>query len=59
MKKYLFIALAVLMVACEKPILDEDVVSMKEANVILHMTQYEWTEQRGPYELAQIRSSRD
>ena len=41
MKKYLFIALAVLMVACEKPILDEDVVSMKEANVILHMTQYE------------------
>ena len=41
MKKYLFIALAVLMVACEKPILDEDVVSMKEANVILHMTQYD------------------
>ena len=41
MKKYLFIALAVLMAACEKPILDEDVVSMKEANVILHMTQYE------------------
>ena len=41
MKKYFFIALAVLMAACEKPILDEDVVSMKEANVILHMTQYE------------------
>ena len=41
MKKYLFIALAVLMAACEKPILDEDVVTMKEANVILHMTQYE------------------
>ena len=41
MKKYLFIALAVLMAACEKPILDEDVVSMKEANVILHMTQFE------------------
>ena len=41
MKKYLFIALAVLMAACEKPILDEDVVSMKEPNVILHMTQYE------------------
>ena len=41
MKKYLFIALAVLVAACEKPILDEDVVSMKEANVILHMTQYE------------------
>ena len=42
MKKYLFIALAVLMVACEKPILDEeDAVTRKEANVILHMTQYE------------------
>ena len=41
MKKFLFIALAVLVAACEKPILDEDVVSMKEANVILHMTQYE------------------
>ncbi|MBQ3698864.1 MAG: FimB/Mfa2 family fimbrial subunit [Prevotella sp.] len=41
MKKYLFIVLAVLVAACEKPILDEDVVSMKEANVILHMKQYE------------------
>ena len=59
MKKYLIFALALLVAACEKPILDEDVVSMTEANVILHMTQYEWTEQRGPYELAQIRSSRD
>ena len=44
MKKYLFIAFAMLVTACEKPILDsEDVVSMKEANVILHMTQYEQT----------------
>ena len=41
MKKYLFIALALLVVACEKPVLDEDIVSMKEANVILHMTQFE------------------
>ena len=41
MKKYLFFALALLVAACEKPILDEDVVSMKEANVILHMTQYD------------------
>ena len=41
MKKYLFIALTLLVAACEKPILDEDVVSMNEANVILHMTQYE------------------
>ena len=42
MKKYLFIALAMLLAACEKPVLDsEDVVSLKEANVILHMTQFE------------------
>ena len=41
MKKYMFIAFTLLVAACEKPILDEDVVSMKEANVILHMTQYE------------------
>ena len=44
MKKYLFIALALLVAACEKPVLDsEDDVSMKEANVILHMTQLEQT----------------
>ena len=42
MKKYLFIALALLVAACEKPILgEEDAVTRKEANVILHMTQYE------------------
>lgn len=41
MKKYLLIALALLVAACEKPVLDEDIVSMKEANVILHMTQFE------------------
>ena len=41
MKKYLFIALALLMAACEKPVLDEDVPNEKEANVILHFTQYE------------------
>ena len=36
MKKYLFIALALLTAACEKPILDEeDAVTKKEANVIL------------------------
>ena len=43
MKKYLFIAFAMLVAACEKPVLDEDIVSMKEANVILHMTQFEQT----------------
>ena len=42
MKKYLFIALALLVAACEKPILDEEnAVTKNEANVILHMTQYE------------------
>ena len=41
MKKYLLIALALLVAACEKPVFDEDIVSIKEANVILHMTQYE------------------
>ena len=41
MKKYLFFALALLVAACEKPILDEDIASIKEANVILHMTQYD------------------
>ena len=43
MKKYLFIALALLVAACEKPILDEDIVTKNEANVILHMTQFEQT----------------
>ena len=41
MKKIMFIALALLAAACEKPVLDEDAVSTKEANVILHFTQYE------------------
>ena len=43
LKKYLFIALALLVAACEKPILDEDISNEKEANVILHMTQFEQT----------------
>ena len=41
MKKVMFIALALLVAACEKPILDEETVTKKEANVILHMTMYE------------------
>ena len=40
MKKYLFFTLALLVVACEKAILDEDIASTRGANVILHMTQY-------------------
>ena len=39
--KYLFIALALLVAACETPILDEEEVVQKEANVILHMVQFE------------------
>ncbi len=42
MKKCLLFALALLMVACEKPFIDSDeAASTKEANVILHFTQYE------------------
>ena len=49
MKKYLFIALALLVASCEKPILDSEdsVVNGSavdtRANVILHMTQFEQT----------------
>jgi len=42
MKQLMFIALALLMTACEKPILsEEDIVSTQDANVILHFKQYE------------------
>lgn len=43
MKKYLFIVLALLIASCEKPILDEEMVMKKDANVILHITQFEQT----------------
>ena len=42
MKQLLFVALALLMTACEKPILDsEDISVIKDANVILRMAQFE------------------
>ena len=42
MKKIIFIALALLIVACEKPVIDdEDFVATKDTNVILHFTQYQ------------------
>ena len=42
MRKFMFVALALLAVAYEKPILDrEDITNVKESNVILHMTQFE------------------
>ena len=42
MKQLMFIALALLLAACEKPVLDnEDAVTKKDANVILHFKQYE------------------
>ena len=48
------------MASCEKPIIvSEDIPNEKEANVILHFTQYEWTEQREPFELARRWPSRD
>lgn len=38
----MFIALALLLAACEKPFLyNEDAVTKKDANVILHFKQYE------------------
>lgn len=38
----MFIALALLLAACEKPVLDnEDAITKKDANVILHFKQYE------------------
>ena len=40
MKQLMFIALALLLAACEKPVLDnEDAVTKKDANVILHFKQ--------------------
>ena len=41
MKKYLFIVLALLIASCEKPIIDEEIIMKKDANVILHITQFE------------------
>ena len=41
MKKFMLFALALLAAACEKPVIDEDLVATKDANVILHFTQYQ------------------
>jgi len=41
MRKIMFIALALLLAACEKPVIDEDLVATKNANVILHFVQFE------------------
>ena len=42
MKQLMFIALALLLAACEKPVLDnENAVTKKDANVVLHFKQYE------------------
>ena len=41
MKKFMLFALALLAAACEKPVLDEDLVATKDANVILHFKQFE------------------
>ena len=57
----LLIFLTIGMVSCEKPIIDERTGNENpaEANVILHFTQYEWTDQREPFELARRWPSRD
>ena len=39
----MFLLLTLLVVACEKPILDEETFTKKEANIILHITQFEQT----------------
>ena len=41
MKKFMLFALALLAAACEKPVIDEDLVATKDANVILHFKQFE------------------
>ena len=41
MRKIMLFALALLLAACEKPVINEDLVATKNANVILHFVQYE------------------
>ena len=41
MRKIMLFALALLLAACEKPVINEDLVATKDANVILHFVQYE------------------
>ena len=41
MKKFMLLALTLLLAACEKPVINEDLVATKNANVILHFVQYE------------------
>ena len=57
----ILLAILAVLAACEKPILGEDEVgdSPADTNVILHFTQFEWTEQREPFELARKCPSRD
>ena len=58
----ILLVLMAMLTACEKPILDDATEvgdSPAEANVILRFTQFEWTEQREPFELARKWPSRD
>ena len=41
MRKIMLLALTLLLAACEKPVIDEDLVATKDANVILHFKQFE------------------
>ena len=57
----MLIGVLALATACEKPILGEATGEEvpTEANVVLRFTQFEWTEQREPFELARKWPSRD
>ena len=60
-RSLLAVVILALTTACEKPVLDETTgeVVPSEANVLLRFVQYEWTEQREPFELARKWPSRD
>ena len=60
MKQFLLFILALLAVACEKPMIPDDATGKMipaDANVILHFKQFEWTEQREPFGSSAHRSA--
>ena len=61
MRAAMLLAVLAMLAACQKPFLDETTGGEvpTEANVVLRFTQFEWTEQREPFELARKWPSRD
>ena len=60
MKQFLLFILALLAVACEKPMIPDDATGKMipaDANVILHFKQFEWTEQRESFGSSAHRSA--